>query len=127
MTWLRRKEGKEVEDRVVTMPEKDVMLERLTEANNSRPAIEIFEGIVSRNAGQEITARGLANLVTLEMMHLESYSPIIAAYIFMQLDDFIKALVLDDEVADRAIILVAKAQQDLKSSLEAQNKSQATS
>lgn len=90
--------------KIITLPDRDDMLKRLLEVSDSSHLQERFYPILLEQAGQElVTPEGIAMMLALAIHdYLNGLPLIIASQMYMQVPDFIDALVSDAEIAKEA-------------------------
>ena len=91
-----------VDKKVITLPDRDEMLQRLLKVNDDRHVQERFYPILLESAGQERTARGVVLMLTLAIHDYVEGMPVMSDHMHMLVPRFIEALVDDKEVAEQA-------------------------
>ena len=90
-------------EKVITLPNRDEMLERLVKVSDNSHLQERFYPILLKQAGQERVAQGIVMMLALAIHdYVEGMPPVMANLMYMQAPDFIDALVSDPETAKEA-------------------------
>jgi hypothetical protein len=97
-------------DKVITLPDADDMLRRLIEVDDINHLQERFYPLLLRNAGEEKVATGVVMMITLAIHdYSEGMPPMIQGLMFMNMENYLKALIDDEEVLQEAIEFFEKA------------------
>ena len=87
-------------EKVITLPNRDEMLERLLKVSDNSHLQERFYPILLKQAGQERVLQGIVMMLALAIHdYVEGMPPVMANLMYMQAPDFIDALVSDAETA----------------------------
>jgi hypothetical protein len=90
-------------DKVITLPGQEEMLQRLIQVNDNAHAQERFYPILLKSAGEARVAAGVVVMLQLAIYdYTEGLPPMIGGLLQMRLDDYIDALVDDEEVRKAA-------------------------
>jgi len=90
-------------EKVITLPNRDEMLERLLKVDDNSHTQEGFYPILLKQAGQERVAQGIVMMLALAIHnYVEGMPPFMANLMYMLAPDFIDALVSDAETAKEA-------------------------
>lgn len=96
--------------KVITLPNREDMLQRLLEVNDDSHAQERFYPILLQSAGQERVAQGIVMMLALAIHdYTEGLPPMMVNLMYMQAPQFIDVLVDDTEVAEQAKAFLQKA------------------
>ncbi|HRY22324.1 MAG TPA: hypothetical protein P5311_00975 [Candidatus Dojkabacteria bacterium] len=91
-------------DKVITLPDADDMLHRLIEVDDINHLQERFYPLLLRNAGEEKVATGVVMMITLAIHdYSEGMPPMIQGLMSMNMENYLKALIDDEEVLQEAI------------------------
>lgn len=91
-------------DKVITLPDADDMLHRLIEVDDINHLQERFYPLLLRNAGEEKVATGVVMMITLAIHdYSEGMPSMIQGLMFMNMENYLKALIDDEEVLQEAI------------------------
>lgn len=92
------------EERTFTLPDADTMLKRLHEVSESEYLVMLLYPSFTKHAGEEYNPLGLATMVMLAVHECARGEPeVVVTEMYMLVDDFISALVLNRELADEAL------------------------
>lgn len=100
-------------DKIIILPDREEMLRRLVAVNDSSHYQERFYPILLKQAGQERVAEGIVLMLSLAVheytagMHHQ-----MANLLFMEVPDFIDALIDDKEAAEKTKVMWEEVLQD---------------
>ncbi|MCH8986978.1 hypothetical protein IIA94_02315 [Patescibacteria group bacterium] len=98
-------------DKVITLPKHEEMLQRLMQVDDNSHLQERFYPILLKNAGEEKVAQGVVLMLQLAIHdYVEGMPPMIGGLLQMRFDDYIDALVDDEEIRKEAKDFFAQAQ-----------------
>lgn len=101
---------KNMEERVITLPDQDEMLKRLLKVNDNSHLQEWFYPILLKQAGQECVSQDIVMMLALAIHdYTEGMPPAMANLMYRQVPKFIDALVSDEEIAQEAKSFLQKA------------------
>ena len=90
-------------EKVITLPNRDEMLERLVKVSDNSHLQERFYPILLKQAGQERVALGIVMMLALATHdYVKGMPAVMANLMYMQAPGFIDALVSDPETAKEA-------------------------
>jgi len=90
-------------EKVITLPNRDEMLERLLKVSNDSHKQQNFYPILLKKAGQELVAQGVVLMLALAIHdYVEGMPPVMVNLMYMEAPDLIDALVIDAETAEEA-------------------------
>lgn len=90
-------------EKVITLPDRESMLERLLKVNDHSGMQEKFYPILLESAGQEYVAQGVVMMLALAIHdYVEGMLPVMSNLLYVQAPQFVEALVDDPEVAEQA-------------------------
>ena len=97
-------------DKVINLPNKDDMLERLKAVDAGSHVVEQFYPILLKNAGQERVAQGVVMMLVLAIHdYAKGLPPMMSTLMMMNAPRYIDALVGDADVAQEAKDALAAA------------------
>ncbi len=89
--------------KIITLPDRDEMLKRLLKVSDDSHMQERFYPILLKKAGQKQVALGVVNMLALAIHdYTEGLPPVMTTMMYMQVPEFIDALVDDPEAAKEA-------------------------
>lgn len=90
-------------EKTITLPNRDEMLQRLLKVNDISHLQERFYPILLKSAGQERVAQGVVLMLMLAIHdYIKGMPKVMEGVMCMQAPQFIDALVEDHEVAEQA-------------------------
>ena len=102
--------GKNKNEKVITLPNREEMLARLLKVNDNSHMQEKFYPILLEDAGQKRVALGVVTMLALAIHdYTKGMPPIMASTLYMEAPHFIDALVDDPEAAKEAKVFLQEA------------------
>lgn len=93
--------------KVFTLPNRDEMMRRLTSVMDEPHAIQNFYPLLARHAGEEKAGMGVVMMLQLAIHdYTQGMPPIMANILQMRVDDFLKALIDDEEALEEALTMM---------------------
>src|SRR3989344_5470785 len=90
-------------EKIITLPNREEMLQRLLKVNDDSHAQEKFYPILLAEAGRELVAQGVVMMLALAIHdYTEGLPPVMVSLMYMHAPRFIDALVDDVETAKEA-------------------------
>lgn len=91
-------------DKVITLPDREIMFQRLNKVDDNSHLQERFYPLLLKNAGEERVATGVVLMITLAIHdYSEGMPPMIQSLMFMKMEDYLQALIDDEDVLQEAI------------------------
>jgi hypothetical protein len=91
-------------DKVITLPDREIMFQRLNKVDDNSHLQERFYPLLLKNAGEERVATGVVLMITLAIHdYSEGMPPMIRGLMFMKMEDYLQALIDDEDVLQEAI------------------------
>lgn len=99
-----------MKEKVITLPAREEMLDRLKKVSDNSHMQERFYPILLKHAGEEKVAQGVVMMLALAIHdYVEGMPPMMSNLMYMQAPQFIEALVDDKEVAQQAKTFLEEA------------------
>lgn len=93
--------------KTITLPEREDMLRRLKSVMDEPHAVERFYPLILKNAGRELVGMGVVMMLQLAVAdYTADLPPIMGTLVQMNVDDYITALVDDEEVRGDALAMM---------------------
>jgi len=101
---------------VTRLPDADDMLRRLISVDDNPHKREKFYPIILKNAGRELAGMGVVNMFVFAIHdYTQGMPPFMAVMLFDQIDDYVQALVDDEQAKAEALEMVAQVKADVAS------------
>ena len=93
--------------KTIVLPEREDMLRRLKSVLDEPHAVERFYPLILKDAGRELVGMGVVMMLQLAIAdYTAGMPPIMMAVVQMNVDDYITALVDDEEVRGDALAMM---------------------
>lgn len=94
--------------KTIILPDREDMLRRLKSVMDEPHAVEQFYPLILKDAGRELVGMGVVMMLQLAIAdYTAGLPPVMGAMLQMRVDDYITALVDDEEVRNDALTMTA--------------------